>query len=101
MSFEQAMTTRVFQPLKLTHTWITVPKSEEKHYAWGYRDGKPVHVSPGMLDAQAYGVKTNIQDMSRWVMANMAPDTVADAFLKQGITLAQSRYWRVGAMYQG
>jgi beta-lactamase class C ACT/MIR len=54
-----------------------------------------------MLDAQAYGVKTNIQDMSRWVMANMAPDTVTDAFLKQGITLAQSRYWRVGAMYQG
>jgi beta-lactamase class C ACT/MIR len=101
MSFEQAMTTRVFQPLRLTHTWITVPKSEDKHYAWGYRDGKPVHVSPGMLDGQAYGVKTNIQDMSRWVMANMAPDTVADAFLKQGITLAQSRYWRVGAMYQG
>jgi beta-lactamase class C ACT/MIR len=59
MSFEQAMTTRVFKPLKLDHTWINVPKAEEAHYAWGYRDGKAVHVSPGMLDAEAYGVKTN------------------------------------------
>ena len=54
-----------------------------------------------MLDAEAYGVKTNVQDMASWVVANMAPDNVQDASLKQGITLAQSRYWRVGAMYQG
>ena len=64
MSFEQAMTKRVFKPLKLDHTWINVPKEEEAHYAWGYRDGKAIHVSPGMLDAEAYGVKTNIQDMA-------------------------------------
>lgn len=102
MSFEQAMTTRVFKPLGLDHTWINVPKAEEEaHYAWGYRDGKAVHVSPGMLDAEAYGVKTNVQDMASWVIANMAPNNVQDASLKQGITLAQSRYWRVGAMYQG
>jgi beta-lactamase class C ACT/MIR len=74
MSYEQAMTTRVFKPLKLDHTWINVPKAEEAHYAWGYRDGKAVHVSPGMLDAEAYGVKTNVQDMASWVMANMKPD---------------------------
>ncbi|WP_108417904.1 ACT family cephalosporin-hydrolyzing class C beta-lactamase [Enterobacter mori] len=101
MGFEQAMTTRVFKPLGLDHTWINVPKAEEAHYAWGYRDGKAVHVSPGMLDAEAYGVKTNVQDMASWVVANMAPDNLQDASLKQGITLAQSRYWRVGAMYQG
>ena len=101
MGFEQAMTTRVFKPLGLDHTWINVPKAEEAHYAWGYRDCKAVHVSPGMLDAEAYGVKTNVQDMASWVVANMAPDNVQDASLKQGITLAQSRYWRVGAMYQG
>lgn len=101
MGFEQAMTTRVFKPLRLDHTWINVPKAEEADYAWGYRDGKAVHVSPGMLDAEAYGVKTNVQDMASWVVANMAQDNVQDASLKQGITLAQSRYWRVGAMYQG
>ncbi len=47
LSFEQAMQTRVFQPLKLTHTWINVPSAEEKNYARGYREGKAVHVSPG------------------------------------------------------
>ncbi|WP_368543981.1 CMY2/MIR/ACT/EC family class C beta-lactamase [Enterobacter soli] len=101
LSFEQAMTQRVFKPLQLSHTWINVPKSEEQHYAWGYRDGKAVHVSPGMLDAEAYGVKTNIGDMAGWVMANMQPDSVKDASLKKGIALAQSRYWHVGSMYQG
>ncbi|MCU6308578.1 ACT family cephalosporin-hydrolyzing class C beta-lactamase [Enterobacter quasiroggenkampii] len=101
MSYEQAMTTRVFKPLKLDHTWINVPKAEEAHYAWGYRDGKAVHVSPGMLDAEAYGVKTNVQDMASWVMVNMMPDSLQDYSLKHGIALAQSRYWRVGAMYQG
>ena len=101
MSYEQAMTTRVFKPLKLDHTWINIPKAEEAHYAWGYRDGKAVHVSPGMLDAEAYGVKTNVQDMASWVMVNMMPDSLQDSPLKHGIALAQSRYWRVGAMYQG
>ncbi|MEZ2601157.1 ACT family cephalosporin-hydrolyzing class C beta-lactamase [Kluyvera intermedia] len=101
MSFEQAMSERVFKPLKLAHTWINVPPQETQHYAWGYRDGKAVHVSPGMLDAEAYGVKTNVEDMASWVMANMTPDSVQDASLKQGITAAQSRYWRIGSMYQG
>ncbi|WP_234084461.1 ACT family cephalosporin-hydrolyzing class C beta-lactamase [Enterobacter quasiroggenkampii] len=101
MSYEQAMTTRVFKPLKLDHTWINVPKAQEAHYAWGYRDGKAVHVSPGMLDAEAYGVKTNVQDMASWVMVNMMPDSLQDSPLKHGIAMAQSRYWRVGAMYQG
>ena len=101
MSYEQAMTTRVFKPLKLDHTWINVPKAEEAHYAWGYREGKAVHVSPGMLDAEAYGVKTNVKDMASWVIANMKPDSLQAPSLKHGIALAQSRYWRVGAMYQG
>ncbi|WP_253380227.1 CMY2/MIR/ACT/EC family class C beta-lactamase [unidentified bacterial endosymbiont] len=101
MSFKQAMTERVFKPLKLFHTWLDVPKNQEQHYAWGYRDGKAVHVSPGMLDAEAYGVKTNVQDMASWVMANMAPDTIQHSTLKQGVALAQSRYWRIGSMYQG
>lgn len=101
MSFEQAMSKRVFEPLNLTHTWINVPATEDSHYAWGYRDGKAVRVSPGMLDAEAYGVKSSIEDMAHWVQANMAPDRLEDKILQQGIQLAQSRYWRVGSMYQG
>lgn len=101
LSFEEAMSKRIFQPLNLSHTWIKVPASEQRHYAWGYRDGKAVHVSPGMLDAEAYGVKSTIEDMASWVQANMKPEQVGDKTLKQGIELAQSRYWRIGSMYQG
>lgn len=101
MSFEQAMVKRVFQPLNLMHTWLKVPDAENKHYAWGYRDGKAVRVSPGMLDAQAYGVKTNIEDMASWVQVNMKPQQVKDKTLQQGIGLAQARYWQAGSMYQG
>lgn len=101
MSFEEAMSRRVFQPLNLVHTWIKVPASEEHNYAWGYRNDKAVHVSPGMLDAEAYGVKTTIEDMASWVQANIKPEQVDSATLRKGIELAQSRYWRIGSMYQG
>ena len=101
MSFEEAMFRRVFQPLNLVHTWIKVPASEEHNYAWGYRNDKAVHVSPGMLDAEAYGVKSTIEDMACWMQANMNPEQVGDKTLRQGINLAQSRYWQVGSMYQG
>lgn len=101
MDFEQALTRRVLKPLNLNHTWVTVPASEQANYAWGYRDGKAVHVSPGMLDAEAYGVKTSIVDMAGWLQANILPDHIQNASLKKGITIAQSRYWQVGEMYQG
>ncbi|EKR6165563.1 beta-lactamase, partial [Escherichia coli] len=101
LSFEQAMQTRVFQPLKLNHTWINVPPAEEKNYAWGYREGKAVHVSPGALDAEAYGVKSTIEDMARWVQINLKPLDINEKTLQQGIQLAQSRYWQTGDMYQG
>ncbi|HKN02737.1 MAG TPA: CMY2/MIR/ACT/EC family class C beta-lactamase [Buttiauxella sp.] len=101
MNFEDAMTKRVFQPLNLSHTWIKVPASEERNYAWGYRNGKAVHVSPGMLDSEAYGVKSTIEDMASWMQFNMQPEQVGDKTLRQGIELAQSRYWKIGSMYQG
>lgn len=101
LSFEKAMTERVLQPLKLTQTWVTVPAAEQKHYAWGYRDGKSVHVSPGQLDAEAYGVKSSIHDMAHWVQFNMNASKIKEKTLRQGILLAQSRYWQIGEMYQG
>ncbi|WP_032162273.1 TipJ family phage tail tip protein, partial [Escherichia coli] len=50
-----------------------VPPAEEKNYTWGYREGKAVHVSPGALDAETYGVKSTIEDMACWVRSNMNP----------------------------
>ena len=39
MSYEEAMTRRVLQPLKLAHTRITVPQNEQK-IMQGYREGE-------------------------------------------------------------
>lgn len=101
LSFEQAMQQRVFTPLNLSHTFITVPEAVKKTYAWGYRDGKPMRVSPGMLEAESYGVKSSIKDMSRWMQANMKPTQVADKTLQQALALAQTRYYRTDVLYQG
>lgn len=60
-----------------------------------------MHVSPGALDAEAYGVKSTIEDMARWVQSNLPPLDINEKTLQQGIQLAQSRYWQTGDMYQG
>ncbi|WP_330983481.1 MULTISPECIES: class C beta-lactamase [Enterobacterales] len=103
LSFEQFMQQHVFQPLKLNHTWITVPESEQGNYAWGYRNGEPVRVTPGMLDAEAYGVKTTIKDMAAFMQANIAPQQLpaSDETLKKAIGTAQQGYYKIGDMYQG
>lgn len=101
LSFEQAMQQRVLTPLRLTHTFITVPEAAKKTYAWGYRDGKPMRVSPGMLDAESYGVKSSIKDMLRWMQANMNPTRVGDKTVQHALVLAQTRYYRTDALYQG
>lgn len=101
LRFDQAMTQRVLSPLGLSQTWITVPAAEQQHYAWGYHNSQPVRVSPGMLDAEAYGIKSSVRDMAAWLQANMAPQRIATPTLRQGVELAQTRYWRVEGMYQG
>lgn len=101
LSFEDAMKQRVFQPLHLKHTWITVPKAEEKNYAWGYRNNQPVRVNPGMLSDEAYGVKSTITDMTQWLQANMSSQHVNNPELEKGLEMAQTRYFRIGNMYQG
>lgn len=103
LSFEDYMTQYVFQPLKLTHTFITVPDSMLSNYAWGYKEGQPVRVTAGVLDAEAYGVKSTAQDMMTFMQANMDPDSLLadNDTLKKAIISAQSRYYQAGNMFQG
>ena len=103
LSFDQFMQQRVLMPLKLAHTFINVPAQEAKNYAWGYRDGKPIRVSPGMLDAEAYGIKTTITDMATFVQANIDGEKLksGDPLLAKAVAAAQSGYYKIGDMYQG
>ena len=101
--YEQAMERHVFQPLRLTRTYITVPPSMMLNYAWGYKNGQPVRVSPGMLDAEAYGIKSTARDMLTFMQANIDPNRLSagNAVLRNAIRTAQSRYFKVGSLYQG
>lgn len=101
--YEQAMARNVFQPLRLTRTYITVPPSMMLDYAWGYKNDQPVRVSPGMLDAEAYGVKSTARDMLTFMQANVDPNRLSsgNTVLRNAIRTAQSRYFKIGSFWQG
>lgn len=99
--FDDLMEKTLFPALGLTHTYIRVPKARMGDYAYGYaRDGKPVRVTPGVLDAQAYGVKTTAADMLRFVEANL-DSTGLDDKLRRAIAGTQTGYFKVGDLVQG
>lgn len=101
MRFEEALKTRVLQHLKMNNTWVSVPEEYQHHYSWGYSNNKPVRLLSGMLAAKTYGLISTVKDIATWAQANMDPEQVTHETLQQGIKFAQSRYWRIGSMYQG
>ncbi|WP_424691636.1 class C beta-lactamase [Erwinia sp.] len=103
VSFASLMEQQVFSPLHLTQTFITVPDSAQAAYAWGYKNGEPVRVTPGALDEQAYGVKSSAQDMATFLQANIDPESLPakDALLKKALLTAQAGYYQAGNYTQG
>ncbi|AXE30919.1 class C beta-lactamase [Chromobacterium phragmitis] len=98
--FERAMEGTVLSKLGLASTYLHVPAAAQPRYAWGYsKAGKPVRVSPGALDAEAYGVKSSAADMSRYLQANLSG--AADPQLSRAIAASQTAYYQVGNMLQG
>jgi len=100
-SFESAMTRQLIPKLGLSHSWIDVPRARMAHYAWGYKDDKPVRASAGVFDGQAYGIKTTAADMIRYVELNIDGQAVSDPALRQALAATHTGYFRVGGMTQG
>ena len=99
--FDDLMQKTLLPKLGLKHTYVKVPQDQMSLYAQGYnKDGKPVRVSPGALDSEAYGVKTSAADLLAYVDANMKPASL-DKPLQQAIALTHSAYYSVGDMTQG
>lgn len=65
MGYTQAIQTVLLPELGLKNTWVDVPANAMSDYAYGYdrKTDKPVRVTPGVFDAQAYGVKSTARDM--------------------------------------
>ncbi|VVM71950.1 Beta-lactamase [Pseudomonas fluorescens] len=99
--FDELMEKTLLPKLGLKHTYLQVPQDKMALYAQGYnKDGKPVRVSPGALDSEAYGVKTSAADLLGYVEANMHPASLEKP-LQQAIALTHSGYYTVGDMTQG
>jgi beta-lactamase class C len=69
-------------------------------YAWGHnREDKPIRVSPGLLDAEAYGVKSNTTDMLRYIEAHMGLVNVSPK-LASALKTTRTGYYKTGEMIQ-
>lgn len=98
--FSVLMEQWLFPSLGMKNTFINVPESQMGNYAQGYtKDGAPIRVALGMLSAEAYGVKSTVADMLRFVQANMALVHL-DGTLQQAITDTHTGYFQAGPMTQ-
>jgi beta-lactamase class C len=98
--FPALMEGTLFPALGLQHSYIQVPPAQMSRYAYGCtKDNQPVRVTPGMLDAEAYGVKTNARDMLHFIQANLSPAGL-NTDLQRAIAITHTGYYRVGEMTQ-
>jgi beta-lactamase class C len=99
--FDDLMEQMLFPALGLKRTYIKVPQDRMGDYAYGYsKEGKPVRVTPGVWDSEAYGVKTTSADLIRFAEANMAGSKLDDT-MQRAIRATHTGYYRVGDMTQG
>lgn len=100
LPFEEAMEARLFPKLGMRNSYINVPSSKMSLYAQGYnKQDAPVRVNPGVLAAEAYGIKTSTSDLIHFVEANLSP-IKTDAMLTQAITATHIGYFKSGPMTQ-
>lgn len=89
-SYEEAITRDLLPRLGLDSTFVTVPDASVSRYAFGYSrtDDSPIRVNPGMLDAEAYGIKSSVADMTRFLDAHLGNLTLDD---EMAAALARTR----------
>ena len=99
--FDVLMEQKLLPAFGLKNTFVHVPESRMKNYAYGYtKADKPTRVSAGTLDAEAYGIKTTAPDLLRFVALNIDSSPLAPDFQK-AVAATHTGYYRVGANNQG
>lgn len=100
-SFADAAETQLLPQLGLANTYIRVPQRAMADYAWGYdTKNKPVRVSPGVFDAEAYGVKSTAADMIRFVQLQLDPSGLEDP-MRRAVAGTHQGHFAVRGMVQG
>ena len=99
--FDALMQDKIVAGLGLNHTYVRVPPGEMGNYAYGYsKQGKPIRVNPGVLDTQAYGIKTTAPDMLSVLEANMDSSKL-EPTLQHAIAATHVGLYTVGNTTQG
>ena len=71
--FGALMRETLFTPLALKHTFLDVPPDQMANYAQGYtKEDAPIRMAAGVLDTEAYGIRTTAGDLVRFLEANFA-----------------------------
>lgn len=78
-SYDRAMSEILFPALGLENTYVHVPPEAEKHYAFGTsrRSDEPIRVNPGVLNSEAYGIKSSANDMLHFLDVHLGDVTLA------------------------
>ncbi|MDV7705427.1 ADC family extended-spectrum class C beta-lactamase [Acinetobacter pittii] len=98
--FDQVLEKTIFPDLGLKHSYVNVPKTQMQNYAFGYnQENQPIRVNPGPLDAPAYGVKSTLPDMLKFINANLNPQKYP-ADIQRAINETHQGFYQVGTMYQ-
>lgn len=99
-SYSNLIENTLFPALGMHHSYINVPAAQMSNYAWGYQADQAIRVSPGMFDAEAYGIKSNTADMLKFLDAQINPQNLKPT-LRKAIQTTQMGYFQVGQMRQG
>lgn len=100
LPFEEAMEQHLFPALGLDNTYLDVPADKQSAYAQGYnKQNAPVRLNPGVLAAEAYGVKSSSRDLLRFLEAHLDMTSI-DTPLKRALLDTRTGYFKTGAMTQ-
>nr|ABV21805.1 beta-lactamase class C [Acinetobacter baumannii] len=98
--FDQVLEKTIFPALGLKYSYVNVPKTQIQNYAFGYnQENQPIRVNPGPLDAPAYGVKSTLPDMLKFIHANLNPQKYP-ADIQRAINETHQGFYQVNTMYQ-
>lgn len=99
-SFQTLMEQRLLPALGMKNTYLRIPAAKMADYAEGYAsDGSPVRMKPGVLWAEAYGIKSTAGDMARFLQANMGAIAL-EPQLERAIMATHTGYFQAGVMTQ-
>ena len=94
MDYKKAAQTILFPAFGLQNTWIDVPQEAMDQYAFGYdrKTNEPIRVTPGILDSEAYGVKSSARDMLKVLDVELGRGKASDELRKAVARTQQGQF---------